>query len=301
MAGWDGRARDGAARPGLARAEATARRMLRALWDDAEVRLDRPLSRPLLRAISAAAITVQYRDQCRISWSDGAWEYRWPDGVVLSDRPLLVRARPAECGRAAGHTIEDDFLWDYVPQPGDVVFDIGAGIGTELYALAGLVGPEGRVYAFEPHPKTFSVLERACRANDWQQVEPIQAAIAERSGTVTITDDQFHETNDIIRPAAGREVPCYALDDFVAERGIERIDFIKMNIEGAEGLAIRRMDNVAAITRHMAIACHDFLDETGKSTKADVRDWLGHNGFSLRENTTSDLLSVRDFVYASRQ
>jgi FkbM family methyltransferase len=301
MAGRSARRRAaGQANPGLLRAEASARRVLRALWDDAETRLDRPLGRPVLRALSATALAIQYRDRCRVRWSDGAWEYRWPDAVVLSDRALLVRARPAECGRPAGLTIEDDFLWDYLPTEGDVVFDVGAGIGTELYALAELVGPRGRVYAFEPHPKTFRVLERACRANGWEHVEPIQAAVAEASGTVTITDDRFHETNDILRHAAGPPVPCYALDDFVAERGIERIDFIKMNIEGAERLAIRRMANVAAITRHMAIACHDFLGESDKSTKADVREWLDRSGFHIREHVESPSPSIRDFLYASR-
>jgi FkbM family methyltransferase len=301
MAGRGGRRRGAVtARPGFARAEANTRRVLRALWDDAEVRLDRPLGRPFLRALSATALALQYREHCRVRWSDGAWEYRWPDAVVVSDRPLLVRARPAECGRAAGLTIEDDFLWDYVPSAGDVVFDIGAGIGTELYMLAELVGPRGRIYAFEPHPKTFRVLERACEANGWEQVEPIQAAVADASGTVTITDDQFHETNDILRAEGGRQVSSVALDEFVAERGIERIDFIKMNIEGAERLAIRRMENVAAITRHMAIACHDFLAQNGKSTKAEVRDWLIGHGFQIREHADPPIWSVRDFLYASR-
>jgi FkbM family methyltransferase len=286
--------------PGFGRIEARARRVLRAAWDSAEPRLDHPFGRPVLRALSATALALQYRDRCHVRWSDGAWEYRWHDAVVLSDRALLVRARPAECGRSAGLTIRDDFLWDYVPARGDTVFDVGAGLGTELYMLAELVGPEGRVYAFEPHRPTFRILERLCEVNGWSHVEPIHAAVADRSGTVTISDDAKYETNDILRGGGGEQVPSLALDDFAAQRAIKRVDFIKMNIEGAEALAIRGMRDMAAQVRHLTIACHDFLADPAKATKTDVRNWLAHQGFKVRENPDSPILSIRDFLYASR-
>ena len=288
------------ARQGFGRTEAAARRLGRLLWDHAEAHLDHPLGRGVLRAASAAALALQYRDRCVVRWHEGVWEYRWPDAVVLSDRPLIVRARPAECGRPAGLTLIDDFLWDYVPVAGDVVFDVGAGIGSELHVLTELVGSEGRIYAFEPHPKTFRVLQRLCEANGWTNVEPVRAAITDASGTVSISDDFDYETNDIFRRTGGYEVACYSLDDFIAAHGIARIDFLKMNIEGAEALAIRGMNATAAITRHVTICCHDFLATPEKQTKSEVRTWLARERFQVRERTDNPFVHIRDYLYGSR-
>lgn len=272
--------------------EWVARRGLRAAWDRVEARLDHPAGRPMLLAASKLAIAIQYRERCQVAWSDGAWEYRWPDVIVISERPLLVRARPEECA--------EHYLWDYKPVAGDTVFDVGAGIGSEVYDFASRVGPEGRVYAFEAHPGTFRLLERLCELNGWSNVEPILGAVVETLGTVTISDDDSYESNDIFR-AGGFEVPGYALDGFVAERGIERIDLIKMNIEGAEVAAVRGMARSASRTQHMVISCHDFLEGAEKKTKASVRDWLTRNGFQVRERPNVMPVSIQHFLYASRR
>src|SRR6185312_12382199 len=63
--------------------------------------------------------------------------------------------------RGTFRTPEPEF--DLLPQlvrPGSVVIDVGANIGHYTLRLAQLVGPEGRVYAFEPMPKTFDLLCR---------------------------------------------------------------------------------------------------------------------------------------------
>lgn len=227
-----------------------------------------------------------------MAWRDGCWHYRWSDGVVFHEKPSIGRVAPVEIGVWE--------FWDYLPGPGDVAVVVGAGLGNEVSTLARLVGPSGRVYAVEAHPPTFARLVRLCRANRWAQVEPVHAAITDRSGTVTISDDESYFTNDIFRDG-GTEVPACSLDDFVRDRDIAEVDFLTMNIEGAERLAVDGMVRLAPSVRHASISCHDFLGVEEKATREYVRTALLAYGFELRDRTDHPHPVVRDVLYASRE
>lgn len=131
-------------------------------------------------------------------------------------------------------------------RPGMTVADIGANIGLMAVHAGDAVGPDGTVLAFEPEPRNFALLAENARHARWRNVIPIEAAIGERSGTLTLylspRDSGDHRTV----PGAGlREsttVPSLALDRFSAERGMP-IHFAKMDIQGAEGQALRGMND----------------------------------------------------------
>jgi FkbM family methyltransferase len=77
--------------------------------------------------------------------------------------------------------IEAYFRW-YKPKPGDIVFDLGAYCGVSAYYFSQMVGPTGKVYAFEPDPLNFSLLQRNIARHALTNVTPVQAAISDRSG-----------------------------------------------------------------------------------------------------------------------
>src|SRR5437899_13028030 len=82
--------------------------------------------------------------------------------------------------------------------------------------------------------------------------------------------------------------------------GLSHADFLKMNIEGAERLALSGMGEMVQKTKNVCISCHDFLaDEGGPDdlrTKADITDFLKRNGFAILL-CESEGLWIRDFVY----
>lgn len=252
----------------------------------------------MLLVVSKAMIRSRYAERCEVVDTDGVWEYRWPDVVVMSERALVGSARPEECGRAAGLRVSDDFLWDYGLQPGDNVVDVGAGTGEELYEFVQRVGPTGRIYAVEAHPRSCQLIERLCAANRWSNITVVQVAITDRDGSVTITDDHFSLTNDIFRLAETSVRAC-TLDSLVSELGIERIDFLKMNIEGAETLALAGADHAMTLIQHAAISSHDFLG-AHRRTKADVRRSLELHGLTVHEHPDPPHLSVQSILYARR-
>ncbi len=139
---------------------------------------------------------------------------------------------------------EERALLAKIVRPGMTVLDVGANIGVYTRFLAELTGLTGRVIAFEPEPRNFALLERAVA--DLPQVTAVHAAVAERSGTLRlyVADDLNvdHHTYDDGEGRRGVNVPSAAIDDYVKPG--ERVDVIKMDIQGAELAALRGAERV---------------------------------------------------------
>jgi FkbM family methyltransferase len=195
----------------------------------------------------------------------------------------------------------DWYFHQYQPRAGDIVLDIGAGVGEDTIILSAAVGPRGRVLAVEAHPVTFELLAKTCRYNHLDaNTTCVHCALMDKAGTVQIESRAAHRGNTI-RLAAGA-VPACSLDDLCRQQGIARIDFLKMNIEGAERFAIAGMAHMIQHTRAVCIACHDFLGEQNEfyRTKALVVEFLRANGFAvlLREDHPEPW--TRNHVYGLR-
>lgn len=123
--------------------------------------------------------------------------------------------------------------------PGMTVLDVGANIGIYTEFLAKLVGPSGRVVAFEPEQRNVEHLRNAAR--NYKQVEVVHAAVSDRSGTLKlfVADDLNvdHRTYAPLETRRSVDVAAVALDDFVSEG--DHVDVIKMDIQGAELAALR--------------------------------------------------------------
>ncbi len=141
-------------------------------------------------------------------------------------------------------------------EPGMVVLDIGANVGFYSLFFARLVGAAGRVHAFEPDPLSRRILEgrrdaanaaNAANTASLSNLEIAAVALGDREGRVTLycnptnrADNRLHDSLQ----APGVEavdVPLTTLDAFCAERGITRIDAMKMDVQGAEVAALRGM------------------------------------------------------------
>ncbi len=144
-------------------------------------------------------------------------------------------------GKTLAEPRERRFLQEQV-EPGMVVLDVGANVGFYTLLLADRVGPTGRVHAFEPDPLSFGILRR--RAAGRPNVEINQTAVGDHAGTMTLYTNRSNRADNRVHPSLGAEtaeaveVPLTTLDDYCAARGIERIDAVKMDIQGAEVSAL---------------------------------------------------------------
>lgn len=133
-------------------------------------------------------------------------------------------------------------IQDHV-QPGSRVLDIGAQSGFYSLLLSRLVGPEGMVFAFEPLPANLRVLEENLRLNSIPNVTIRREAVSDFSGDISF-EFPHEEASLIAGPLLESDnlgtfqVPAISLDDFVHQTG-QSIQFIKMDVEGAEAAVLR--------------------------------------------------------------
>lgn len=123
------------------------------------------------------------------------------------------------------------------PEPGDVVLDCGACFGDTALGFAVSVGKSGQVHSLEPIDSQREIFERNLAQNpdiaDRVRIHPF--ALDEVSGK-----ELFFSAGASARKAkTGFKVTTITLDDLVARAGIAKVDYIKMDIEGAEPAAIR--------------------------------------------------------------
>jgi FkbM family methyltransferase len=243
--------------------------------------LDAPRRRWILELLGSVFVTVKRRQRCRVEYRDGVWLHHYRDVIIPG--PRVGGSTPKEIF----DDIDDRFRYDYDPAEGDVIVDIGAGFGDEALPLSRIVGPRGRILSFEAHPRAFAGLQLMCQMNDLRNVETFNVALVDREQTLRISDDDpIAKGNSVIGRQDGIDVRGDRFDRVVRDRGVDRIDFVKINVEGAELLVLEGMVESLPRARRVFVECHDFLADQGADpamrTKAAVRAFLESHGFDVR-------------------
>jgi FkbM family methyltransferase len=192
-------------------------------------------------------------------------------------------------------------LVDKFVQPGDTVVDIGAHYGMWTYRFDRAVGPQGRVFAFEPVPFTYATLCRVARLLPFRQTHLVPYGCAEQGGRAkvvlqlqfngAISAGQSHLAGRIDeRPGreqhvhldrmAAVDVDLVRLDDALPDAA--PISFIKADIEGAELFALRGAETVLARDLPTLVIEINpwFLEGFGLSV-FDLVDFICHFGYDM--------------------
>jgi FkbM family methyltransferase len=130
-------------------------------------------------------------------------------------------------------------------KPGDVVFDIGANIGAHTLGLARSVGPTGRVFAFEPADFAFAKLQRNLALNPVLEAHTIPRQILLAAAATEHIQPQIYaswplERDKAVHPkhrgrlVTTRNASVDTLDRIVACEGIDRLNLIKIDVDGHE-------------------------------------------------------------------
>ena len=167
---------------------------------------------------------------------------------------------------------------------GDVVLDIGANVGYYTLQLARAVGPNGHIVAFEPDRENFSVLKRNVEMNGYTNVTLVAKAVGAARGKLKlyVSNENLgdHRTYDSGEGRPSYEVEVVALDDYQ----FDRVDVIKMDIQGAEALAIAGMQQLIAANEGLQIFSEFWpfgLRAAGTEPRGFLRT-LRSAGFTLR-------------------
>lgn len=152
---------------------------------------------------------------------------------------LADRMVGASIRRSGSWEPAETILVQALVAPGEQVADIGAHVGYFTVLLSKLVGPAGKVVAFEPEADNFELLRANCILNGCNNVRPEPLAVADRSGRAelylavgNLGDHRLHATPG--RPS--REVGVVRFDEYWAGG---RLDFIKLDAQGGEAAILR--------------------------------------------------------------
>jgi len=186
-------------------------------------------------------------------------------------------------------------IFKRVVRDGHTVVDIGANIGYFTLLAARLVGKKGKVYAFEPEPRNYSILLKNIALNGYENVAPMPKAVSNAAGIARLylsskdigahTIRQYHDKRQFDEKESGEfvEVESVTLDELFDDKK-QPIDVIKMDIEGAEMAAISGMDRVIRENKNLKMFIEFYpsaIREMGYSPEKLVDKLLNGYGFSI--------------------
>lgn len=133
---------------------------------------------------------------------------------------------------------ESTQLVHQIVKPGMVVFDVGANFGYYTVQFSKLVGANGHIYAFEPSKRFRERLFDHLRRNSCSNVTVLDFGLSSKTGSLKLYGSDstatLHPIVDFLRPIEEEVIQLKTLDAFVEEKKLERIDFVKVDIDGHE-------------------------------------------------------------------
>jgi FkbM family methyltransferase len=176
-----------------------------------------------------------------------------------------------------------------------VIFDVGANFGYYALVLASRLGRGARIHAFEPNPRTFERLVQHIRWNELPNVKAHCLGISDAVGSAGVQHVSGNSGAAHLVENAGR-VPLTTLDMFCRERAIDRLDFIKIDVEGFEEKLLRGGRGTFASLKPMVLI--ELNPPTARrvgSSVGRVVDLLEEYGYCLygiRRSTLSPLTEL---------
>lgn len=146
---------------------------------------------------------------------------------------------------------------------GMTVVDLGANVGFYTLLAAKIVGPSGKVYAFEPEPSRYALLARNIVANGYTNVLALNKAVSNTpSRTSLYLDPRYNPAGHQLHDATGTRrsvlVETVSLDGYFSEGAT--VDVIKMDIQGAEMLALQGMERLLQRSRPLTLVTEFWPD-----------------------------------------
>ncbi|MDR6872713.1 FkbM family methyltransferase [Bosea sp. BE125] len=231
-----------------------------------------------LRSLAGAPVDIE---------SLGAKMRLYPDGNVCEKRVLFTpqyfdqRERDLLAGR-----IREGFRF----------IDIGANIGAYSLFVAAKAGPGARILAVEPQPDVFARLAFNIAQNPFGTVKAIACALADKPGELTLFLDPANKGESsvrILRSSTGAtvKVPATTLLALLQSEGYERLDAVKLDVEGAEDLILEPFlrDAPEALWPSFII-----IEDSRERWQMDLVGLLTQRGYRMLAQTRLNLVFERD-------
>lgn len=181
--------------------------------------------------------------------------------------------------------------------PGMVMFDIGAHFGQYTLVASSKVGPTGSVHAFEPGPTQLKYLKYNIDLNKRENVVVNSVALGSQEGTIAFTMGPAANLGGSHISLEGEEsisVPVTTLDKYCTEHNVNRIDVLKVDVEGAEKSVFEggRQLFIESPPSAVFYECIDSLCQRFGYPAMAIHDFLRSMGYRIMRSTPSGLQKI---------
>jgi FkbM family methyltransferase len=205
---------------------------------------------------------------------------------------------------------EDDIIERFLPKQGDIVVDIGAHMGRYTIIGAKRVGAQGKVVAIEAHPGNFEMLNSNIKLNQLTNVIPLNYAVYSKETKIKLylPDEESGYTmhHSIMSSYVFTkykdktedkfvEVSANTLDYFLQLEGITDVNWIKIDVEGAEFEVLKGAHNVLSNSKNISL----LIEVHGKDTYEPIIKSLRSYNFKIDfektyENGEKHIIALKD-------
>jgi len=170
-------------------------------------------------------------------------------------------------------------------KPGDTLFDIGTHIGLMSLVAARAVGPTGNVHSFEPGEKQRRLLLKNIDHNRFAQIKVNPIALSDHAGEGIFQSGPTENLGQskVTDSGEGVRVQLLPLDQYVAQNNIQRIDAIKIDVEGAELRVFKgAAESIKRFKpRFIVYECVDEIAKDFGTSVAEINDYVVSLGYDL--------------------
>lgn len=230
-------------------------RIVGRLHDD-KSRMDYLLVWLSLLSLDESVLDVFPSPDRRFVETEGAFEYG-PYRLEGMDDPVCMEELYEEIYR----------IPEVSPRRGDVAFDLGAYRGDTVAFLEKYVGPEGKIFAFEPDDHNIKYLLRNNEINGFSNVHLVRKGCYHQNCRCVLTDnDQGGSALFVLKDGADTDktqtIDMVTIDHFMNDQKLDRVDFIKADIEGCEVEMLQgARETFANYHPRFAIALYHSIDD----------------------------------------
>jgi FkbM family methyltransferase len=251
------------------------------------------LGRQLVALIYNFYNKILFTKNYKIFTKDKVWFHQTSYGLLTNDFPIF---KPDQY---IGENYQI-FFENYLPKKNDIVVELGSGTGNETLYISNLVGPKGKIVAVEPFEDVFNLLRKTIQINNLQNVSLINKAIYRSNTEIGFSSDKKNWLGGKIDTKSKKKIQTTTLNELIINQKLDKIDYCKINIEGAEKYITNSSELFFKICNNIAVECHDFLPGEENKTHSIVKEFLIQNNFKIKLSNRNKYKWDKYFIFGSK-
>ena len=208
------------------------------------------------------------------------WIYIWKNSAAVSSVSFY--------NPQLNYSDLDLFLFKYKPNNGDIIVDVGVENGSEIPEFCKLVGTKGKIFAIEADPSCCRRLKKLKKILNLENLFIIEYAVGDQNKKIKFSQEIDEKNNRVLLDNTPHqnfiEIKQLTFEEAIKSYNLKTIDFVKVNIEGAEMNLLKSLENSNLVIKNWCISCHDFMGKEFR-TFDDVYLWLKRSNYIVNEYT----------------